>query len=698
MREIGRGGMGVVYEARDPALNRPVAIKVLSPGGSGPGGDTRRFRREAEAAAQVNHPNCVQIYDIGEEGGQPFLVMELVPGANAGALVAKAGRLAWADATRIIVAACKGLTAIHDRGLIHRDVKPSNLLISETGAVKLADFGLARIVGEATLSLTGERTLGTPHYMSPEQCMNESVDPRTDVYALGATYFTLLVGRPPFQAERDLQVMFAHCNNPVPDACALVPELPAICGEVIRKAMAKPPIDRYQSAADLQAALETSLAMHAPTESIADASTTDLPPLSLPSTKRDLEPQSASTRATGTTAASRTLKPGVTRRHLLWTIPPAVAALGVGGYFLFRNRDTNSASGDPKQPPDNGGDPPKPKDPPQQKVPPIEDSTVWNVGEPVHSVAISDDNRWVAAGCAGVDDAGSLKLFDRTKDTTKPVWSKANTGRGHGVAFSPDGTLLALATHGEGRVIVLSTGENHELDWPRLETKCPVGAVAFSPDGKMLAAALNRPFVPLKKDYPSTDIPAIRLWSVDRAAAKFLHDMPMATADIRQLSFSPDSHWLAASVSSYGGGLGRIDRAVFLCDVGNLQNTSHNLIGTPGIKIGPSAVFARNAWLLAVARRDLVDFFQNSQLDKQLPLWNTRVEPFAIALAPDGKLLAAAMREGIEFYEPETGKKRGEKLEGHTAPILTLTFTADGRHVISSGSHDNTIRFWKVPG
>jgi urea transport system substrate-binding protein len=236
-RRLGAGGMGVVYEAEDETLHRLVAIKVLP---ADHDGDTRRFKLEAKAAAQVNHPNCVHIYEIDEEGGQPFIVMELVRGLNAGEHVERRGRLNWPEATRVIISACRGLTAIHDRGLIHRDVKPSNLLISETGTVKLADFGLAKAVGQGTQSLSWERTVGTPHYMSPEQCWNETVDARTDIYAIGATYYTLLTGRPPFKADRDLQVMFAHCNNPVPDPREHQPELPEGCVTVIRKAMAKP--------------------------------------------------------------------------------------------------------------------------------------------------------------------------------------------------------------------------------------------------------------------------------------------------------------------------------------------------------------------------------------------------------------------------------------------------------------------------
>ena len=220
VRRLGAGGMGVVYEAHDPDLHRQVAIKLLP---AGHDGDTRRFKLEAKAAAQVTHPNCIHIYVIDEDAGRPFIVMELVRGLNAGEFVERLGPPAWGDATKILVHACRGLTAIHEKGLIHRDVKPSNLLISETGTVKLADFGLAKAIGQGTHSLSGDRTVGTPHFMSPEQCWNEPVDARTDIYALGATYYALLTGRTPFQADARLQVMFAHCNNPCRTRAPCVP-------------------------------------------------------------------------------------------------------------------------------------------------------------------------------------------------------------------------------------------------------------------------------------------------------------------------------------------------------------------------------------------------------------------------------------------------------------------------------------------
>src|SRR5262245_44865882 len=255
VRELGRGGMGVVYEARDPALDRPVALKLVNEQS-----DPKRFLVEAKAAAKVIHPNLVPIFDLGQHEGRPFLVMELIHGMTAAEFLANRGVLRWKTATRIVAAACRGLAAVHEAGLIHRDIKPSNLLISKAGVVKVADFGLARMVAAGGPSLTGDQIVGTPHYMSPEQCLGEAVDARSDVYALGVTYYVLLTGRPPYHAERDLQILFAQCNDPVPNPRTVVPTVPATCAEVIGKAMAKRPADRYQTAREMLAALEPILA------------------------------------------------------------------------------------------------------------------------------------------------------------------------------------------------------------------------------------------------------------------------------------------------------------------------------------------------------------------------------------------------------------------------------------------------------
>lgn len=255
---IGRGGMGAVYRAIDRKLRRQVAVKVVARNDC----DTSRQRSiltEARAAAQLNHPHVVTIHEVLEEAGQFYIVMELMTGGSAADLVRARG-LSPAPATRIAVDACRGLAATHAAGLLHRDVKPANLLQTSDGVTKISDFGLA-VGGESCGTSTRERMrhVGTPHYMSPEQCRGEEPQAASDVYSLGAAYFCLLTGRPPFDADMAVQVMFAHCSKRPPDPRESAPDVPEACAAIVRRALAKRPSQRYADATAMLVDLENAL-------------------------------------------------------------------------------------------------------------------------------------------------------------------------------------------------------------------------------------------------------------------------------------------------------------------------------------------------------------------------------------------------------------------------------------------------------
>ncbi len=255
---IGRGGMGAVYEATDVPLQRKVALKILPHEFSANEEALQRFVREARLAARLNHPNTVAVYEIAKKGTVYFIAMELVRGASGQEMLERGTKLDWKEVTRAIMDACRGLSAAHSQGMIHRDIKPGNLLWTENGSVKVSDFGLAKPPKTEDLSLTRrDQFVGTPLYMSPEQCRNDNVDYRSDIYSLGATYFTMLSGKAPFNQGSALQILFAHCSAPVPDISESNPDVPPMCAHVIQKAMAKRPEERYQSADDMLADLET---------------------------------------------------------------------------------------------------------------------------------------------------------------------------------------------------------------------------------------------------------------------------------------------------------------------------------------------------------------------------------------------------------------------------------------------------------
>ena len=286
---LGRGGMGVVYEAEDELLQRRVALKLLPDTLSADAEALQRFLREARAAAKLNHPNAVGIHEIDCRDGTWFIVMELVRGGSSADYLRARGPFNWPEATRIAADACRGLAAAHEAGIVHRDIKPANIMRARDGTVKLTDFGLAKAadrveagmavgagagpgpsvpglalppdVSGISKTMSGSSVVGTPQFMSPEQCRGLPTDPRSDVYSMGATYYALLTGSSPyFEAGDAVAVMTAHCTAPVPDPRTRIPEIPDSCAAIVMRAMAKEPSDRFRSAGEMLAALESVLA------------------------------------------------------------------------------------------------------------------------------------------------------------------------------------------------------------------------------------------------------------------------------------------------------------------------------------------------------------------------------------------------------------------------------------------------------
>ncbi|WP_242344872.1 protein kinase domain-containing protein [Anaeromyxobacter terrae] len=248
-RLIGRGRMGVVYLAKDEALLRPTAIKILSwrvadAQGHDP---VQWFLTEARLVARINHPRVVQIYGAARQGDHCYIAMEYVVGSSAEAVIAERGRLAPDEATDILLQAAAALDAAHRSGVIHRDVKPANLLVGDRGVTKLGDFGMA--LGSAELRTgTAHLRVGTPYYTAPEIWSGAAATPASDIYSLAATYFHLLTGRPPYPGPDVATVEQGHLRGRVPDVRALVPTLPASCAALVARALAKTPRERHASA------------------------------------------------------------------------------------------------------------------------------------------------------------------------------------------------------------------------------------------------------------------------------------------------------------------------------------------------------------------------------------------------------------------------------------------------------------------
>src|SRR3990172_443236 len=268
--QIGAGGMGQVLKARHRTMDRIGALKTLPPKAMKSPEAAKRFHREVRAAAKLEHPNIVTAYDAAEHEGIHYLVMQHVDGKDLAAVVVERGPLPVEQAVDCILQASRGLEYAHKQGVVHRDIKPTNLLLDREGTVKILDMGLARldVPGEAhdeeSLTSTGQ-VMGTYAYMAPEQAEDaHRADGRADIYALGCTLYHLLTGQRPFEANSVILVLLAHQEAPIPSLCDARPDVPAELDTVFQKMLAKSPKDRYQSMTEVTAALEACVAKKLP--------------------------------------------------------------------------------------------------------------------------------------------------------------------------------------------------------------------------------------------------------------------------------------------------------------------------------------------------------------------------------------------------------------------------------------------------
>ena len=261
--KLGSGGMSTVYLARDETLERWVAVKVLHREISDQADQLERFSRESRSVAQVSHPNVVAVIDAGEDGGRPYIVFEYCDGETLKERIDRLGRLPMDEAAAYAIEVGRGLAAAHARRLVHRDVKPQNVLIDSEGRAKVTDFGIARSLESDGLTKTG-RVLGTTDYVSPEQAMGHEVDARTDIYSLGVLLYEMLTGDVPFKAENLVGVAMKHVNEKMPNVQKIRPDVSSALAAVIERSTEKEPKKRYPDMgamlADLEAALEVEVA------------------------------------------------------------------------------------------------------------------------------------------------------------------------------------------------------------------------------------------------------------------------------------------------------------------------------------------------------------------------------------------------------------------------------------------------------
>jgi hypothetical protein len=668
--------MGVVYKARDLELGRDVAIKILHERYTADGPDARQFLEEARIAAQLVHPNIVTIHEVGAlPDGRPFLVMKFVKGATLDVLLAERaerGRL-----LAIYEQLCAAVAYAHERGVIHRDLKPSNVMVGPFGEVQVMDWGLAKMWSGAASGLRAEdtntseaprapprteirarhpdatadgRVMGTPGYMSPEQAGGEvaKIDRRADVFSLGGVLCTILTGRAPYTGDRATEIHLKAVRAETTDAfaaldaCGADPALVSLC----KRCLSASRDDRPADAGELARAVQSILAAR-----------------SAPPARRAAE--SARPRAAR----------GWTRRAALLGLP-AVAATAAGGYFVLRDR------GDP--PGGVSSPPPPPPLPPPAPEPVL--VPVRQAGGQVGDVAVSGDGRWLAVALTDWNPplkAGGVKLFDRSRGAAPEVWWKWRDVACRGVAFSPDGALLAAAAGDSLRVVSLAHGQ--EVAFPEAGAGL-ARAVGFSPDGKFLTLGINRPLGTDQSPQPGF----ARAWGV--AARAKGRDFERPNLPLRCVAYSADGTLLAVG---FGVRADALTSGVELWNAATGGHVAH--IDAPLSVRGPHVAFARSAPLCAVTDQNSVRFYEPPGTEplKQEFVTDGAGEPSALALRPDGAVVAFALEGLIHLGEVKTSILFATR-ETHAKEVSSLAFTADGRMLIA-GTYDGTVHEWPAP-
>jgi serine/threonine protein kinase len=682
LEKIGAGGMGTVFKARHRRTKRNVAVKVLFPNVTRNSKAVPRLQREALAAAQLSHPNLVSALDLDEIGGMHVFVMDYVEGCDLSRMVKSGGPLSIDRALDCMIQAARGLQAAHERGIIHRDVKPANLMLDANGTLKVLDLGLARVDqhsgtgaddDEYADGLTNPGTvLGTVDYMAPEQAMNSrSVDARSDVYSLGCTLYYLLVGRPPYRGGGALERLLRHREAPIPSMRAERPQVPPVLDEILGRMLAKAPADRFASMSELIAALDNCRkGLDADTVENAPPPPADgrkpKKPLQTFTTETEKETESLTPTPEGTREdtfldlklePSDSLLPKETSVHSSVSASKRpstffgaaalglVAVVGIAAYAFVssRNHTGSSTSASVTQP---GDDESHDLRPPDVKLPNL------RPGPRNRMISTKPDPNLATARDRST---ASMEVTPSLTDTAKPKLLPADSSTAPATVKTP--TVPAFAPFGEERVF-------------SLHARGPVRSVAVASNGKRAVSG--------------GDDQNVRVWDATTGESIFTltgHGAPVLSVAIsadgrRAITGSADGTLLVWDLDT-----GREFRRLS-GHAGAVRAVGLSADGTRAVS-GGADKFVR-VW--DVEKGSLL-----AGLKEHLEAVN------AVAISADGHYAVSGGDDKVVRYWSLEIRKQLRRFKDHTEPVRAVALGPDGRHALSGGD-DGRVRAWDLKG